>query len=82
MQVQRKGSSLTKRKHHHWKLRIIHAHDDVGDDNGSDLTGRSFTGEVVDDDMPTLKAVLLLRLHHNPTVSDVFVSVSNAPHRV
>lgn len=50
----RKGPSLTKRKHHHWKLRIIHAHDDVGDDNGSDVTGRSFTGEVVYDDMPTL----------------------------
>lgn len=49
-----KGPSLTKRKHHHWKLRIIHARDDVGDDNGSDVTGRSFTGEVVYDDMPTL----------------------------
>lgn len=51
---QHKGPSLTKRKHHHWKLRIIHARDDVGDDNGSDVTGRSFTGEVVYDDMPTL----------------------------
>jgi hypothetical protein len=52
----RRGYSLTNASITTKKFRIIHAWDNVGDDNERDVSGRSSEGELVYDDMPTLRA--------------------------